>query len=91
VYIKRGGTLPLLTPLYTGPYAVAEAGEKTFKVLVGGQRQWVSMDRLKPHTGPAPVTAAPSARRGRPPKERSAAVVATTRTYAEVVAGGGSL
>ncbi len=91
MYIRRGGTLPPLTPPYAGPYAVAEAGEKTFEVLVGGQRQRVSVDRLKPHTGPAPVTAAPPARRGRPPKERTAAAVATPHTYAEVVAGGGSL
>jgi hypothetical protein len=86
VYIKRGGTLPPLTPPYASPYAVEEAGEKTFKVLVGGQRQRVPVDRLKPHTGPAPVTAALSTRRGRPPKEQTAAGVATTRTYAEVVA-----
>ncbi len=90
MYIRRGGTLPPLTPPYAGPYAVAEAGEKTFEVLVGGQRQRVSVDRLKPHTGPAPVMVAPPARRGRPPKEQTTAVVATPRTYAEV-AGGGSL
>jgi hypothetical protein len=83
VYIRRGGTLPPLTPPYAGPYAVAEAGEKTFEVLVGGQRQRISVDRLKPHTGPAPVTASPPARRGRPPKERTAVVAATNRTYAE--------
>ena len=73
------------------PLRRAKAGEKTFEVLVGGQQQRISVDRLKPHTGPAPVTAAPPARRGRPPKERTAVVAATTRTYAEVVAGGGSL
>ncbi len=91
MYIRRGGTLLPLTPPYAGPYAVAKAGEKTFEVLVGGQQQRISVDRLKPHTGPAPVTAAPPARRGRPLKERTAVVAATTRTYAEVVAGGGSL
>ena len=91
VYIKRGGTLPLLTSPYAGPYAVAEAGEKTFEVLVGGQQQRISVDSLKPHTGPAPVSAAPPARRGQPPKERTAVVAPTTRTYAEVIAGGGSL
>jgi hypothetical protein len=72
------------------PAAVAEAGAKNFKVMVGGQRQRVSVDRLKLHTGPAPVTGAPPARRGRPLKEQTAAVVATPRTYAEVIAGGGS-
>jgi hypothetical protein len=91
VYIRRGRTLRPLTPPYGGPYAVAEAGAKTFEVMVGGQRQRVSVDRLKPHTGPAPVTAAPPARRGWPPKEQAAVVVATTRIYAEVIAGGGSL
>jgi hypothetical protein len=80
-----------LTPPYTGPYAVAEAGAKTLEVMIGGQRQRVSLNRLQPHTGSAPVTAAPPARRGRPPKEQTTVVVAMPRTYAEVVAGGGSL
>jgi hypothetical protein len=31
VYIRRGGTLPPLTPPYAGPYAVAEAGEKSLR------------------------------------------------------------
>jgi transposase InsO family protein len=91
VYIRRGGALPPLTPLYASPYEVTEAGAKTFEVMVGGQRQRVSVDRLKLHTGPAPVTAANPARCGRPPKEQTAVVAATPRTYAEVVAGGGSL
>jgi hypothetical protein len=78
-------------PPYASPYEVAEAGAKTFEVMVGGQRQRVSVDRLKPHTGPVPVTAAYPARRGRPPKEQTAVVAATPRTYVEVVAGGGSL
>jgi hypothetical protein len=68
---------------------VAEAGEKTFEVLVGSQRQRVSVDRLKLHTSPALVTAANPI--WQPPKEQTAVVAAMTRTYAEVVAGGGSL
>jgi hypothetical protein len=47
----------------------------------------VSVDRLKPHTSPAPVTAVNPAL----PKEQIAVDAATPRTYAEVVAGGGSL
>jgi hypothetical protein len=74
-----------------GPYEVAEAGVKTFEVLVGGERQRVSVDRLKPHTGLAPVTAANPACRGRPPKEQTVVVAATPCTYPEVVAGVGSL
>jgi hypothetical protein len=49
--------LPLTLP-YAGPYEVAEEGEKTFEVLVGSQQRRASMDILKPHTSPAPVTAA---------------------------------
>ncbi len=64
-------------------------GAKTFEVMVGRQRQRVSVDWLQPHTGSAPVTAAPPARR--PPKEQTAVVGATPPTYTEVVAGGGSL
>jgi hypothetical protein len=91
VYIRRSHAAPPLTLPYGGPYEVAEAGEKTFKVVIGGQRQRVSVDRLKPHTGTAPVKAETQARRGLPPKVQTAIVVATPHTYAEVVAGGGYL
>jgi hypothetical protein len=90
LYIRRGGAMPPLTPPYAGPYEVAEAGEKIFEVLVGSQRQRVSVDRLKLHTSPALVTAANPVHRGQLPKEQTAVVAAMTRTYAEV-AGGGSL
>jgi hypothetical protein len=91
VYIRRGGATPPLTPPYAGPYEVAEAGVKTFEVLVGGQRQRASVDRLKQHTGLAPVVAVNPNCRGRPLKEQTVVVAATPRTSPEVVAEGGSL
>ncbi len=68
VYIRHGGAMPPLTPPFAGPYKVAEAGVKTFKVMVGGQRQLVFVNRLKPHMVPAPVRAADTSRHGQLPK-----------------------
>jgi transposase InsO family protein len=50
VYIRKGGTVPLLAALYAGPYQVVERRPKTFTVLVGEKVEVVSVDRLKPHT-----------------------------------------
>ena len=85
VYVRRGGSLPPLTPPYDGPYEVLERHPKFFKLRVGEREETISVDRLKPHLGaPAPEPAEPR-RRGRPRREVSAAL-----SYAEVVAGGGS-
>lgn len=63
---------PLQRP-YNGPYKVINAGEKTFRIDVGGREEVVSIDRLKPayiDSGDSlPVAQAP--RRGRPPKTDS--------------------
>ena len=67
VYIRRGGVVPPLSPLYHGPYRVLEAGEKFFTIEVGGREDKVSVDRLKPHLG-GPVTPASPPARGRPPR-----------------------
>ena len=67
VYIRNGGcTLPL-TPSYSGPYLVMERGPKYFLVQRGTRTETVTMDRLKPHLGTAPLVAAEPPRRGRPP------------------------
>ncbi len=63
VYVRRGGTLPPLLPLYVGPYEVLERADKFFRLAVGGRKETVSIDRLKPHLGAGPFSAA----RGRPP------------------------
>jgi hypothetical protein len=53
VYVRKGGVVPPLSPLYQGPYKVLDKKEKFFKTEVGGQPEVVSMDRLKPHLGMA--------------------------------------
>ncbi len=67
VYVRRGGALPPLAPLYVGPYEVLERADKYFRLAVGGREETVSIDRLKPHLGVGPFSAALPAARGRPP------------------------
>jgi hypothetical protein len=67
VYVRRGGALPPLAPLYVGPYEVLERADKYFRLAVGGREETVSLDRLKPHLGVGPFSAALPAARGRPP------------------------
>jgi hypothetical protein len=52
-----------------GPFLVIlviTKGAKTFNIQVGQRLEIVSMDRLKAHTGPSPVSSAEAASRGRP-------------------------
>jgi hypothetical protein len=84
VYVRRGGSLPPLTPPYDGPYRVLDRSPKFFKLQMGDREEVISVDRLKPHLGaPDPVPAHPRAR-GRPARMVSAAL-----SYADAVAGGG--
>ncbi len=66
VYMRKGGVVPPLSPLYQGPYKVLDRREKFFKLEIGGQPEVISVDRLKPHLGTSPVTAASPPQRGRP-------------------------
>ena len=68
VYVRRGGTISPLAPVYSGPYRVLHAGPKVFLLEIGATQQTVSVDRLKPHTGQLPVTPAAPVKRGRPKK-----------------------
>ncbi len=61
-YVRKGRTVPPLSPLYSGPYKVLASGPK-----VGEREESVSIDRLKPHRGAAPVQPAQPPERGRPP------------------------
>jgi hypothetical protein len=69
VYVRRGGSLPPLTPPYAGPYRVLESGPKTFLIDIGGKSETISVDRLKPHQGTATLQPAAPPRRGRPPRQ----------------------
>jgi transposase InsO family protein len=51
VYVRKGGTVPSLAPLYTGPYAVRQRHRKFFILEVGGGLETVSTDRLNPTWG----------------------------------------
>ena len=54
--------------MYRGPYRVMVRERKKLLLEVGATRQWVSIDRLKPHTAAvAPADAQPPPR-GRPRK-----------------------
>ena len=68
VYGRRGGNVPPLVPVYSGPYRMQHAGPKVFLLEVGPNLEKVTVDRLKPHTGPLPVVPAVQAKRGRPKK-----------------------
>ncbi len=67
VYVRSPPLSPGLAPAYRGPYRVRDPGDKYFVVDVGGSPTGVSVDRLKPHLGKAPLSPAPTPRRGRPP------------------------
>ena len=75
VYVRRGGCVPPLVPVYSGPYRVQHAGPKFFAIQLGDKVEKVSVDRLKPHTGPLPVVPAVPPKRGRPRRLLPASVV----------------
>ena len=70
VYVRRGGAIQPLTPLYQGPYRVLARRAKYFKLEKGGRQETISVDRLKPHLGLTPVIPAAPPARGRPPAAR---------------------
>jgi hypothetical protein len=69
VYVRRGGVLPTLAAKYEGPYKEVERNDKFFVLQVGGKRDSVSVDRLKPYTA-----GGVSRRRRRPPMLATPAV-----------------
>jgi hypothetical protein len=89
VYVRRGGTLLPLTPLYVGPYEVLERADKHFRLAVGGREETVTIDRLKPHLGVGLFSAALPAARGRPPS--SAPVVLQSQHPLSAATRGGTV
>jgi hypothetical protein len=67
VYVRRGGVVPPLEPLYLGPYQGLDNGPKVFRLAIGGRAESVSIDRLQPHLGTADVLPQRPPTRGRPP------------------------
>ncbi|WP_239110337.1 hypothetical protein, partial [Streptococcus dysgalactiae] len=48
VFVKVGGVRTPLQPPYTGPHRVLSRADKHYVVDLGGRRECVSIDRLKP-------------------------------------------
>jgi hypothetical protein len=67
VYVCKGGAVPPLSPLYSGPYKVLSSGPKVFQLQVGEREESVSIDRLKPHRGAAPIQPAQPPANRQPP------------------------
>ena len=68
VYVRVGAVTGLLDATYRGPYRVLLKERKKLFLEVGATRQWVSVDRLKPHTAAAAPAVAQPPPRGRPSK-----------------------
>ena len=51
VYVRRGGSLPLLTPPYQGPYRILERGAKVFKLQMGPRQENITVDRRQTSLG----------------------------------------
>ncbi len=85
VYVRRGGQTPPLTPLYSSPYEVMEAGRKVFKISISGKIEMFTVDRLKPHLGSAPLLAATPLVRGRPAKRTASGRAAPSGVGSEAM------
>lgn len=66
VYVRNGPAGKPLTPTYGGPYQVLDVRGKAVRLMVGERADWVAIERLKKHTGLAPVEPAQPPARGRP-------------------------
>jgi hypothetical protein len=55
VYVRRGGIVPPLDPLYLCPYQVLDNEPKVFRLAIGGREKSVSVGRFKSPLGTAGV------------------------------------
>ncbi len=78
VWVRWGGLVPPLQPLYDGPYAVLRCGPCSFTIRVGSQDEVVAISRLKACTA-ADATPGSLRRRGRPPGSHPGGPAATKR------------
>ncbi len=47
VWVRRGGVIPPLQPLYDGPYTVLRRGPRSFTIRVGSRDEVIAVSRLK--------------------------------------------
>jgi hypothetical protein len=91
VYIRRGGASPQLAQMYMGPYKVLSRPDKVFQVLIGGQSEAISVDRIKRHLGTSPVTPAGPPLQGRPPQASPAVPMSGSSSSSSASTGGAPL
>ena len=53
MYVRVGAVTGLLDATYRGPYCLLVREKKKLLLEIGAMQMWVSVDRLKPHTGAA--------------------------------------
>ena len=68
MYVQVGAVTGPLDAMYRSPYHVMVRERKKLLLEVGAKRQWVSIDRLKPHTAVAAPAVARPPPHGRPRK-----------------------
>ena len=68
VYVREGAVIGPLDATYRGPYRVLVRELKKLLLETGATQTWVSVDRLKPHTGAVAPTAAQPPPCGQPKK-----------------------
>jgi hypothetical protein len=78
VWVRRGGVVPPLQPLYNGSYAVLRHGPCSFTIRVGSRDEVVAVSHLKACTA-ADATPGSPRRRGRPPGSHPGGPAATKR------------
>jgi hypothetical protein len=78
VWVRRGGLVPPLQPLYDGPYAVLHRSPRSFTIRVGSRDEVVAVSHLKVCTA-ADATPGSPRRSGRLPGSSPGGLAATKR------------
>ncbi len=76
IWVRRGGVIPPLQPLYDGPYAVLHRGPRSFTIRVGSWDEVIAVSRLKACTARDATPGSPRGR-GRPPGSHPGGPAAT--------------
>jgi hypothetical protein len=78
VWVRWGGVIPPLQPLYDGPYTVLRRGLRSFTIRVGSRDEVIAVSRLKARTA-ADATPGSPRHRGRPLGSHPGGPAATKR------------
>ncbi len=78
VWVRRGGIIPPLQPLYDGPYTVLRCGPRSFTIRDGSRDEVIVVSRLNACTAADAMPGSPR-RCGRPPGSYPGGPAATKR------------